>query len=338
MLGHLPRFLRLTLLVTLLIVVPTLYLLYPSPERQPSPGEYQAGGIDSPHWRAPVKPDLDGGYEREEGRGWGDELVVGGGGRQGVTVNQDVINGGVIMPKLGNATAKAELGRAAWRVLHLMTLRYPDNPTEDDRLALKSYFHLFSRLYPCGECATEFQALLKEYPPQTSSRKSASLWLCHVHNLVNARLEKPEFDCLTLDETYDCGCGDDPSASTSSSSPGVASSHVAENDEERGAEHTRGIADEEIFALAGSALDGEFKAAAAGEGVDVGPLEGEVSGLGVVSDDHGEGDEEVVAVEGTESAVGDAGEGEGAAGTGWRKSQVAKENLWELEKAEHGVE
>lgn len=30
-----------------------------------------------------------------------------------------------------------------------------------------------------------------------------------MHNLVNERLEKPEFDCLTLDATYDCGCGDD---------------------------------------------------------------------------------------------------------------------------------
>jgi hypothetical protein len=28
-----------------------------------------------------------------------------------------------------------------------------------------------------------------------------------VHNLVNERLGKPEFDCLTLNETYDCGCG-----------------------------------------------------------------------------------------------------------------------------------
>lgn len=26
--------------------------------------------------------------------------------------------------------------------------------------------YLTSRLYPCGECATEFQALLKQFPPQ----------------------------------------------------------------------------------------------------------------------------------------------------------------------------
>ena len=117
------------------------------------------------------------------------------------------VKGGVIMPKLGNATAKAELGRATWKLMHTMTLRFPDKPTEDERKALESFFYLTSRLYPCGECATEFQALLKQYPPQTSSRMVAALWLCHVHNQVNKRLKKSEFDCTKLDETYDCGCG-----------------------------------------------------------------------------------------------------------------------------------
>ena len=34
--------------------------------------------------------------------------------------------------------------------------------------------------------------------------------LCDMHNRVNARLGKEEFDCAKLDETYDCGCGDEP--------------------------------------------------------------------------------------------------------------------------------
>lgn len=34
--------------------------------------------------------------------------------------------------------------------------------------------------------------------------------LCFVHNQVNARLGKSEFDCANLDATYDCGCGDTP--------------------------------------------------------------------------------------------------------------------------------
>ncbi|PCH35687.1 hypothetical protein WOLCODRAFT_140025 [Wolfiporia cocos MD-104 SS10] len=133
------------------------------------------------------------------------------------------VHGGVIMSKLGNATAKAELGRATWKLLHTMTLRYPEEPTQDQRDALDSYFHLFSRLYPCGECAAEFQQLLKNYPPQTSSRRAAATWLCFVHNQVNARLHKPDFDCANLDATYDCGCGDEP---VGSSAPAVQ----AEND------------------------------------------------------------------------------------------------------------
>jgi len=52
--------------------------------------------------------------------------------------------------------------------------------------------------------------LLKKFPPQTSSRRSAALWLCSVHNEVNKRLKKVEFDCADLDATYDCGCGDAP--------------------------------------------------------------------------------------------------------------------------------
>ena len=48
-------------------------------------------------------------------------------------------------------------------------------PTDDERLALASYFHLSARLYPCGECASEFQSLLKKYPPQVRSFHSCGI-------------------------------------------------------------------------------------------------------------------------------------------------------------------
>lgn len=49
-------------------------------------------------------------------------------------------------------------------------------------------------------------------PPQTSSRRAASMWLCAAHNKVNARLGKEEFACDHLEEHYDCGCGDEGGA------------------------------------------------------------------------------------------------------------------------------
>ncbi|KAL6451429.1 ERV2 FAD-linked sulfhydryl oxidase ERV2 [Candida maltosa Xu316] len=113
------------------------------------------------------------------------------------------------MPKMANETLKAQLGNASWRLFHTILARYPDNPTTQERNTLESYIHLFAQVYPCGDCARHFTKLLAKYPPQTSSRKTAALWGCHVHNIVNEKLKKPEYDCTTILEDYDCGCGDD---------------------------------------------------------------------------------------------------------------------------------
>lgn len=104
---------------------------------------------------------------------------------------------------------RAELGNASWKLLHTMMAKFPDEPTEDDSAALKSYIHLFARLYPCGDCARHFQKVLAKYPPQVSSRSSAAAWACHVHNVVNKRLKKPAFDCSKIGDFYDCGCAED---------------------------------------------------------------------------------------------------------------------------------
>ncbi|KAK4518657.1 oligosaccharyl transferase subunit ost3/OST6 [Mucor velutinosus] len=123
----------------------------------------------------------------------------------------------VIMGFLGNKTEKAELGRATWRFLHTMMGRFPESPSPQERQSLHDFMMLFSRLYPCGECAVHFNKLLKTYPPQTSSRLAASQWLCAMHNKVNERVHKPIYDCSDILSKYPCGCDDrleDTSSST----------------------------------------------------------------------------------------------------------------------------
>lgn len=90
-----------------------------------------------------------------------------------------------------------------------MMARFPEEPTEEESTALRTYIQLFARLYPCGDCATHFRALLAKYPPQVGSRNSAAGWACFVHNQVNERLGKPQFDCLQIGDFYDCGCGEE---------------------------------------------------------------------------------------------------------------------------------
>ena len=104
---------------------------------------------------------------------------------------------------------RAELGNAAWKVLHTTMAKFPDKPTEEDSASLKSYIYLFARLYPCGDCARHFQKILKTYPPQVASRSTAAAWACHVHNEVNKSLKKEMFDCTKIGDFYDCGCAED---------------------------------------------------------------------------------------------------------------------------------
>lgn len=113
------------------------------------------------------------------------------------------------MPKMANETLKAQLGNAAWRLFHTILARYPDEPSKQEKSTLFQYIHLFAQVYPCGDCARHFQKLLKKYPPQIGSRKTAALWGCHIHNKVNDRLGKDTYDCTTILEDYDCGCGGD---------------------------------------------------------------------------------------------------------------------------------
>ncbi|KAJ3565186.1 hypothetical protein NP233_g7802 [Leucocoprinus birnbaumii] len=189
------------IIVTAIFVLAMLAMLHPPSRAYIDPWTGQLFG--------------EGGVEKS----WNPTHFLPGKANSPVTLPLAGVEGGVIMPKLGNETAKAALGRATWKLMHTVTLRFPEHPTADEREALKSYFHLTSRLYPCGECATEFQQLLKKFPPQTSSRRAASLWLCRVHNEVNLRLKKPEYDCANLSTEYDCGCGDDPLNTTSADTP-----------------------------------------------------------------------------------------------------------------------
>lgn len=101
---------------------------------------------------------------------------------------------------------RADLGRSSWKLLHTMMAKFPDEPTEEESQALSSFIHLFTRLYPCGECARHFQEIIEKYPPQVATRSTAAVWACHVHNQVNKSLKKELFDCSKIGEFYDCGC------------------------------------------------------------------------------------------------------------------------------------
>ncbi|KOC63727.1 FAD-linked sulfhydryl oxidase ALR [Habropoda laboriosa] len=97
---------------------------------------------------------------------------------------------------------KDELGSKTWSFLHTMAAYYPSSPSEEQKTDMKKFFHIFSKFYPCYVCAEDLQEQLKHCPPQTDSQKQLSQWLCIIHNEVNKKLGKSEFDCNLVDQRW----------------------------------------------------------------------------------------------------------------------------------------
>lgn len=88
-----------------------------------------------------------------------------------------------------------ELGRSSWDLLHSITARYPTRPTEQNKAEMKQFLTLFSHVYPCSWCATDFEKFITKHAPKVDSREELGRWMCEAHNEVNAKLNKERFDC-----------------------------------------------------------------------------------------------------------------------------------------------
>jgi len=97
---------------------------------------------------------------------------------------------------------REELGRSTWNFLHTMAAYYPDSPTQEQQCDMSSFVKLFSKFFPCEDCASHLRERLQTNPPDTSNRYNFCQWMCHMHNEVNRRIGKKEFDCSKVDERW----------------------------------------------------------------------------------------------------------------------------------------
>jgi FAD-linked sulfhydryl oxidase len=95
-----------------------------------------------------------------------------------------------------------ELGRSTWTFLHTMAAYYPEKPTAEDQSAMKAFIHGLSKFYPCWYCADHLKSELKRNPPKVGSNVELSEWFCQIHNEVNERQGKPQFDCSKVFERW----------------------------------------------------------------------------------------------------------------------------------------
>ncbi|EFX73902.1 hypothetical protein DAPPUDRAFT_307542 [Daphnia pulex] len=103
---------------------------------------------------------------------------------------------------------RQQLGRNSWSVLHTIAAYYPETPTVDQQKDMVQFMALFTKFYPCTDCSEDFKERLIANPPATQNNSILSQWLCAMHNEVNVKLGKPEFDCNLVNQRWRNGWKD----------------------------------------------------------------------------------------------------------------------------------
>ncbi|XP_030381909.1 FAD-linked sulfhydryl oxidase ALR [Scaptodrosophila lebanonensis] len=112
------------------------------------------------------------------------------------------VNANNVAPRDDCPLDKVRLGISTWGLLHTMAAFYSDNPTDNEKRDMKTFFEVLSRLYPCEYCAKDFRSDLDVNPINVNSQKELAMWLCKFHNRVNDKLGKPLFDCSKVNERW----------------------------------------------------------------------------------------------------------------------------------------
>jgi len=96
-------------------------------------------------------------------------------------------------------------GPHGWYFLHSITLAYPDNPTEDDKIYHKNFFESLKNILPCDKCRNHYDQNLITYPIENHLENKESLfkWLVDVHNRVNIDNGKREYNYDEVTKLYE---------------------------------------------------------------------------------------------------------------------------------------
>ncbi len=82
-------------------------------------------------------------------------------------------------------------GPIFWDAMHIVSLAYPVQPSEEDKAGAKAFFESLSVVLPCPICRTHYSEKIKASPVATGSKGELIYWVWDIHNQVNTLLGKP---------------------------------------------------------------------------------------------------------------------------------------------------
>jgi len=87
-------------------------------------------------------------------------------------------------------------GPIFWTTMHIVTLGYSENPTNEEQKSAVEFFRSFTYMLPCPICRTHYSQFMKDVPVEdhVGSRQDLIHWLFDLHNKVNVQLGKRPID------------------------------------------------------------------------------------------------------------------------------------------------
>jgi len=79
-------------------------------------------------------------------------------------------------------------GPIFWSTMHIVTMGYPPEPSDEQKAGARSFFESLASVIPCPICREHYAHFLKETPPDTTSRDTLVEWAFNIHNKVNEQL------------------------------------------------------------------------------------------------------------------------------------------------------
>lgn len=103
----------------------------------------------------------------------------------------------MIFPQIG--MGPSIWGPILWSTMHIVTLGYSTQPTEEEKQAAINFFESLIVMIPCPVCRAHYKMFLDKDPVKdhVSSRSELIYWVFMIHNKVNTQLNKPE---ITLEQ------------------------------------------------------------------------------------------------------------------------------------------
>jgi hypothetical protein len=85
-------------------------------------------------------------------------------------------------------------GPHLWKFMHLFTLSYPNEPTEEEKDTAFNFFTAIQKVLPCEKCRYNFKNHLETLTEEVlDSNENLVKWLFNIHNEVNKTTGKPIF-------------------------------------------------------------------------------------------------------------------------------------------------